>query len=511
MKWFEQTLAAISPQWAMNRQLARQRLKVLGFYEAAEPSRYHKQRRDARSANAQNERAAMSIRDQARHLDQNFDIASGALDTLVANTIGSGISPEPQVRLVGGEPAEEVNQQILDLWDDWIYAPEVTRQFDYWSLQQITARSWFRDGDVFTQRITGTIPGLDHGTIVPYSLEALESDFVPIDYTDRANGIIQGVEVDAWGKPRAYHCYKTHPGERWTTKSEAKRVPAANMLHLKQVKRLHQMRGISLFATVLNRADDLKEIDESERVAARVAAAFAMYIRKGTPEQYEPADADSTDGRRSMELVPGMIVDDLKEGEDIGSIDPKRPNNALIPFRDSQLRSFSAGIRAGYSSLSKNYNGTYSAQRQELVEQHVLYRTISYGFVFRYAQPVYDGFIDAALISGNLRLPGNVDRTSVYNASHALPPLPWIDPQKEINAAVMAIEAGLKSRSRVIRERGDNPDQVNRELQRDQAEAERLGLKIGAAAKEPAEPDPPDEDNPPADPNEDGDNERQAA
>lgn len=495
----------MSPQWALERQLARQRLRVLGFYEAAEPSRYHKQRRDARSANLQNERAAVSIREQARHLDNNFDIASGALDTLVANVIGNGISPEPQVLMGDGTPAEAVNKLILDLWDDWIHTPEVTRQLDYYSLQQMVARSWCRDGEVFTQKIIGTVPGLDHGTVVPYSLEALEADFVPIDLTDRERGIFQGVQLDAWGRPRAYRCYKTHPGERWASVTETKSVPAENMIHLKQVKRLHQVRGVSLFATVLNRADDLKEIDESERTAARIAASFAFYIRKGTPDNYEAPDANSPDGRRSMDIVPGLIVDDLKEGEDLGSIDTKRPNNALIPFRDSQLRSFAAGIRAGYSSLSKNYNGTFSAQRQELVEQHVLYRTISYGFVYRFAQPVYDGFIDAARAAGKLRLPMGVDIATLYNASHALPPLPWIDPQKEINAAVMAINAGLKSRSRTIRERGDNPDQVRREIQRDQSEDERLGINRPSSTASPVDPDEED------DPEEGVDNRRDAA
>ena len=476
MNWFERTIANVWPTMAMNRQLARQRLQILGFYEAAEPSRYHKQRRDKRSANLQNEKAAEILRDLARNLDQNFDIASGALDTLVSFTIGNGISPEPQVRLENGDPAEEVNAQILDLWEDWIHIPEVTRQFDYYGFQQIMARAWFRDGEVFAQHVIGPAAGLDHATLVPYSLEGLESDLVPYEMNDLERNVKQGIECDAWGKPRAFYVHKAHPGERFQPRADLKRVDAARILHLKHVKRLHQLRGVSVLAPVINRADDLKEIDESERVAARVAAAFAAYVKKGTPDQYEAPDANSPDGQRGMDIVPGMVIDSLRAGEEIGTIDPKRPNNALIPFRDSQLRSFAAGVRAGYSSLSKNYNGTYSAQRQELVEQHVQYRTISLGFVYRFAQPVYDNFIDAALLSRQLTLPPGVDRRSIYNASHALPPLPWIDPQKEANAAIMLIDAGLKSRSRVIRERGDNPDQVRREIQRDKAEYERAGI-----------------------------------
>jgi capsid protein len=79
--------------------------------------------------------------------------------------------------------------------------------------------------------------------------------------------------------------------------------------------------------------------------------------------------------------------------------------------------------------------------------------------------------------------------TTVYDASHTVPPMPWIDPLKESQANQADEDRGYKSRSRIIRERGLNPDQINREIQRDQAEAERLGLKLGGAA-ERATPEP---------------------
>jgi lambda family phage portal protein len=477
VNWIDRAIAWAAPRTAVARLQAR---RVLGAYEAADPSRLRKARTDKRSANAQNEKAAENLRTMARSLEQNLDIAKGALDTLVANVIGTGIAPEPQIELASGEPAEEINRELLRLWDDWIYSPEVTRQFDYYSLQRTLARSWFRDGEVFAQRIIGNVAGLDHNTIVPFSLEALEADFVPFDLMDRPRGLLQGIEVDSWGKPRAYYVYKAHPGDEMVTKTDVKRVSADRMMHLKVAQRLHQLRGVSVFHSVLNRLDDIKEIDESERVAARVAAAMAAYIKKGTPDNYVPPDV-GTDGQpilRSMEMVPGMIFDDLLPGEEVGTIDTKRPNNALIPFRDAQLRSAAAGLGAGYSSLSKNYEGSYSSQRQELVETFVHYRTLTNTFVFRVCQPVWDSFIDAAVASGAISLAG-VNPATIYNASHSLPPMPWIDPEKEVNAAILAIENGFTSRSRIIRQRGDNPDQINQEIARDQAELERLGIELG--------------------------------
>lgn len=479
-------IAPLSPAWALRR--ARNRMALKAFYEAAQPSRLRKSRTDKKSANSENQVSAVNLRVLARHLEQNMDIAKGAIDVLVDNVVGSGIQPEPQVELAGGELAADLNKRLLELHDDWIYSPDVTRQHDYYSLQRLACRSWFRDGEVFGQRLVGRVPLLDHNTIVPYSLELLEADFVPYDLTDASRGILQGIEINAWGQPRAYHFYKTHPGDHLTFASnfDTKRLPATNALHLKLATRLHQLRGVSVFASVIARLDDLKEIDESERVAARVAAAMTGYIKKGNADSFDPPSVLDADGRpalRTMEMVPGMIFDDLQPGEDVGTIASNRPNAALIPFRDSQLRSASAGIGASYSSLAKNYDGTYSAQRQELVEQYMRYRTLSGQFVFRFCQPTWDGFIDAVLASGAVEIPSNVNRETIYNCAHTVPQMPWIDPLKEGQANELAERRGYKSRIRIIRETGQNPDQVNREIQRDRKERAALGLTL---AEEPA-------------------------
>ena len=480
------------------------------FYEAGEPSRLHKIRSDRRSANAQNERSALPIRAQARHLDENHDIASGILDVLFARTVGSGIQPEPQVMMQDGTPADDVNRTLLDLFEDWRFRPEVTWQYDYYSLQRTCARTWLRDGEVFGQLITGTVIGLDHGTVVPFSVEALEPDFVPIDYTDHAKGIVQGIEVTAWGRPKAYHVYKQHPGDNGiSVTADRKRIEADKVLHLAFRKRLHQLRGVSVFANVLNRLDDLKEIDESERVAARVAASMAAAITKGQGTDYEEPDETDGEGRpvpREMEFTPGIIFDDLRAGESIETIDTKRPNNALIPFRDSQLKAVASGTGASASSISKNYDGSYSSQRQELVEQQELYAMLAGPIVYRFCQPIWDGFVDAALASGALKLPEGVNKRTLYDCTHTGPSMPWIDPKKEIEAQITAMRWAITSRSKVIRARGDSPDQVLREIVRDQSELDRLGITpIGDGPTQPAPTTDPEEDPPPDETGDDDD------
>lgn len=61
-----------------------------------------------------------------------------------------------------------------------------------------------------------------------------------------------------------------------------KDIDAGNMLHLKFTRRLHQTRGTSLLSGVLMRLSALKEYEDAELTAARIAAALGMYIKKGT-------------------------------------------------------------------------------------------------------------------------------------------------------------------------------------------------------------------------------------
>ena len=88
---------------------------------------------------------------------------------------------------------------------------------------------------------------------------------------------------------------------------------------------------------------------------------------------------------------------------------------------------------------------------------------------------MWEGFIDSVVASGALPLSG-VDMSTVYNVSHTTPPMPWIDPKKEIEAAILAEQHMYESKGSIIRRRGGSPDQTYREIERDRSKRERLGL-----------------------------------
>lgn len=477
MKLFENFIAAISPTWAAERSKAR---FTRNAYEAAMPSRLHKAKRESRGANAAIQQSAVSLREQARALDQNHDIVIGILDKLEERVIGSrGIHVEPQPLKLTGDVDEELAEQIRKKWAEWSVKPEVTAQFTRPELERMLLRTWLRDGEVFIQLVRGTVAGLSHSTKIAFSIEALEPDFVPMDSVGGGN-VVQGIELNTWRKPVAYRVYMSNPQESTVTYGKIKSVSAENMLHLALKKRLHQLRGVSMLHGVIIRLADLKDYEESERVAARIAAALTMYIKKGDAASYgDEQDGLGADSEsRMFDIAPGAVVDDLKPGEDIGLINSNRPNVNLETFRNGQLRATAAGTRSSYSSIARDYNGTYSSQRQELVESFEGYAVLQDTFVAHISRPIYREWLKMAIASNEIDVPGDIDRETLFNAVYSGPVMPWIDPVKEAQAWKERIKGGLATESQAIRASGSNPAEVKRRRKVETDENKDLGLKF---------------------------------
>lgn len=454
----DRVIAWVSPERALRRAGAR---RALAHYEAAKPSTQRSAKRSRGGPDHSVIRAGHSLREQARHLDENHDLARGILNVLVQNTVGpNGIGVEPQPRRADGSIHEDLAREILQLRRDWARRPEVTWEHDLAASERMVARSLYRDGEALAQILVGNVRGLDHGTRVPFSLELLESDLLPMEHHSLHQGIVAGVERNDWGRPRRYHLYREHPSDhRLISRThELKQVPAERMLHLKLTDRIRQVRGVSIFASVLMRLDDIKDYEESERIAAKVAASMAAYIKKGSPDTYDTGTAPGE--KREMKFRPGLVFDDLVQGEEIGTIDTTRPTSQLENHRRGQIRAAASGTNVTYSSAAKDYDGTYSAQRQELVEGYGAYGVLTNLIVGQFSRPVHERLVAAAVASGRLRIPADVDPTTIDDALFIGPQMPWIDPDRESRGWERMERNVHASGPEIIRRRGQNPHDV---------------------------------------------------
>lgn len=503
---FERFLMGISPERATNRFYNRIRLEqTQRAYEAIELSRLRKKRVDSRSPDQIGSISADKLRFQARFLDENHDIAKSVLNTLVSNVIGPGIMTFPTVKNLDGTLADEVNRELMQWWRRWGRRPEVTATHTWGRCQQLAGRSWFRDGEEFTQMFVGNVPDVEHSSRVPFSIELMEADLCPTQvFSDGRSGgartqvepgniVREGVEKNAKTKrPEAFYFWREYPTELQTQFSpfttsplsgsfsvdseNLLRIPAERVAHLKLIDRINQTRGISAFASVYTRLDDLKDYEESERIAARISAAFAFAITKSIDSG--PGNSGQMQWRE-MDIAPGIIADTLAPGEDVKDIKSDRPSNLVAPWRTTQLRSVSGGTRAGFSSLAKEYEGSYSSQRQELMEQFMIYRMVREEFVGEFVDPIWRNFVQMVATAGIVDFRGT-DVATMFDAEHVGRGAPYIEPRREVEADEKKVQSGFRSRHQIILERGDNPLETTALIEAERAADEEAGLTFSS-------------------------------
>jgi capsid protein len=74
----------------------------------------------------------------------------------------------------------------------------------------------------------------------------------------------------------------------------------------------------------------------------------------------------------------------------------------------------------------------------------------------------------------------DADPAAYLGCSWLPPKFDYVDPMKDVQAEILAIDAGLKSRSQAISERGYDAEQVDAEIAADKARTDTLGLRVGA-------------------------------
>lgn len=472
MTLIDDAIGIFSPGWKSSRLRSR---VAINAYEAALPTRTHRAKRENRNANQLTQFAGRSIREQARWLDNNHDLVIGLLDKLEERIVGArGIVVDPQPILKTGLVADELSKQIRAAWAEWSVSPDVTGQFTRPVLERLMARTWLRDGEVFGQMVWGSAPGLTPTAKIPFWVEALEPDYIPLEMNDTGKGVCQGIYLNGWGRPTKYVVYKNLVTSG-VALGNTKEIAADGMMHLKFMRRLHQVRGNSLLSGILIRLSALKEYEDSELTAARIAAALGMYVKKGDGQSYDDTDGNRKDSR-DLNIEPGMIFDDLEPGEEIGMIKSDRPNPNLETFRNGQLRAVAAGSRSSFSSISRNYNGTYSSQRQELVESFEGYGILQDAFIAAVTRPMYRSWLQMAITAGVINVPPDVDMATLFNAVYSGPVMPWIDPMKEANSWRVLLRGGAATEGDWVRARGANPGDVKRRRKAEVDENKTLGL-----------------------------------
>jgi lambda family phage portal protein len=432
------------------------------------------------SADSEIKSSFKSLRNRARQLCRDNDYARQALRAIQNNVIGHGIRHQGQVRMLrGGRLDEVMNAQIHEAFEQWMNKNrcDVSGLLGFYDMQSLLVRSLAESGEVFVRMIRRPFGD----SKVPFALQVLEADYLIDDDVPQAaagNTVRMGIEVDQYLRPQAYHFYANHPGDTYAgnarTNGRRIRVPASEVLHLFISDRPGQTRGVTWFASTLMRLHMLQGYEEAEVVRARASSALMGFI---TSPEGELTPDEVYEGERVSDFQPGVFKY-LDPGQQVTVPDLNAPDGQLEPFTRSMLRAVAAGLGVSFESISKNFSETnYSSSRLSLLEERDTYRVLQRYMIENFLQPVFNAWLDMAVLSGEINLPGYETNPERYRASRWVArSWEWVDPMKEVEAYKTAVRCGFKTLGQVIAEQGSDLDDVLVARQRELALLDELNI-----------------------------------
>ena len=500
MNWFDRVIGFVSPKAACTRIAWRQQLDLLrGFgYDAADNGRSNMNWRAVNEAADLTDRSARDVvRARARDLERNSDIFNSVVSSYKRNIIGTGFTL--QVRTGN----DELDSQIEKLWKRWTKKQncDVTQQQSFNDLLRMAVVRKKVDGGIIFKKC------YTKGGVLPFKLQALEVDelagSVASPHT-KGNRVVGGVELDQYNRPVGYWI-EQYNIDGWEM-NEPVYYPAKDIIFYYSKKRPSQLREISDMTQSLTRIRDANEFITAVSMKERVAACFALLIKRAVPlgglvgRANSAQDSQSRKTYNNRMLTPGM-VSELNAGDDAQVVDPKDSSSDATTFLKLIQRLIGAGQGLSYEATARDMSETnYSSARQGMIEDDLTYAEEIELLQENLMSEVYETFLISAVLSGKISIPDFwADPSKYMEHKWTASSKRWIDPQKEAGANKTALESGIKSFKQISAEQGcDWKEQID-DMAEVAAYAKEKGIQIGGSksaeksTEEPVKPKTPDE------------------
>tara|TARA_R110002020_G_scaffold116523_2_gene267004 strand:+ start:3333 stop:4787 length:1455 start_codon:yes stop_codon:yes gene_type:complete len=427
-------------------------------------------------------RDLVRLRGRCRELERNNDYVRRYLDGLENNVIGAhGIGLQMKVMDQPNTPDRFANFSIEQAWNAWGKASNCTPtgKMTWRDLQRLALRSCARDGDVLIRILRG------YKNNFGFALQIIEADRLDNDHNEtlkNGNEIRMGVEVDQFGKAIAYHILENHPGKSYAASfRKRQRIPANEIIHVYNQERISQTRGVPWMVSAMTRLQQLAGYEEAEVVAARVSSCKMGWLLKENSEGY--TGEEDSDFNHLMEAEPGTI-EELPSGMKFQEWNPSHPTTAYRDFVKTCLRGIASGLGVSYELLSGDLEGVnYSSIRAGVLEQREHFKKVQQWYIDGFVNPVFEAWLESAMLANYF--PFNIGRFDKMNAPTWKPRRwSWVDPMKDLQANIAAVEAGLKSRRTIIAEGGGDVEDVFDQIALDNTLADEKGLKFGEDLKQ---------------------------
>jgi capsid protein len=293
------------------------------------------------------------------------------------------------------------------------------------------------------------------------------SEFFPLELAN-GNRIVNGIELDSKGQHVAYYVrkdYRTLEYERIAARGTDTNALMAYMVYGSKY-RLDNHRGMPLLSVLFETAKKLERYKDATLGSAEERQKIAYTVEHDVYSTGENPLARHTVVARDVEMNrrDGYVpVDDLgnKIADRIAVSTQKQVFNLPLgahmkavesknelyfkDFYTTNLMLFCAAAGIPYEVAMQKYDSNYSASRGAMKAWEHKLAVERYNFGFQFMQPIYDFFLEVRAFQrrikggyiGYIRARMSGDRVlleAYRNARFVGPPVPHIDPEKEVKA-----------------------------------------------------------------------------
>lgn len=418
------------------------------------------------------------LRTRSRELAKNSSDYRKFLAMTERNIVGStGFTLQSNIRMPRGKPDKTANDYWETRWAEFSATRQCTcdRTGSLRDFLKTMVRNWRIDGEVFVRLVRG------FGNDSRFALQLLDPAACPSDFNaPRGNGrnkVESGIELDEWNAPIAYWfrsavdasdysgyepLYNPRPGQEYL------RLPAGEVIHLYTKEFANQRRGFPFGQSAMQCIYTLGAYFYTELVAADVASRkMGFYIppagldlggREDPPEgEDEMDDAEPMRPDFLQEAEPGAL-EMLGNGWDFKSWDPNHPHSNFEMFTKNQKRNIANGLDVAYNIFANDLEGVnYSSIRQGITDERDAWKDLQQVVIDNVLNPVYRVWMLIQLTRDA--------KYSVLDLDRLCRPVwrprrwPWVDPEKDIDAARKGVALGAATPQQIAADAGGDFDE----------------------------------------------------
>ncbi|UCQ40057.1 phage portal protein [Edwardsiella piscicida] len=279
---------------------------------------------------------------------------------------------------------------------------------------------------------------------------------------ENGNYISNGIEFNQYGKPQAYYVAPINISTMQYLQ-QCERVLATDILHYFIPQQPDQHRGLPDLLPCIDLIGSLEEFLNAAIIAKKISAS-AMAFVTNAPSNREYDEQEIIYQQTSLD--PGSIVE-LREGQDLRTVNPQASTDGISDFINQQLQMISMSLNMSKQTLTGDTaNASFSASKLAERVQMNTFKTRQSELISSVLKPIYIEFCKREFINMDVQISkfNELIKADYVPQQRAIS----IDPLKDLQTEVLALQNGLKSKSMVIAEMGYDPSIVLAEINREE-------------------------------------------